>query len=217
MKAFLITFIALATFNVANGQTWSEWFNQNSTQKKYLLQQIAALKVYIGYAQRGYKIAKEGLTTIGNITGGEFDLHDTFFTSLRVVNPEIKKYARVADIIALQTKIMHDYTSAYSWLSESDIFHGSELEYIQRAYTKMLDNCEAIIDELIAVTTDGQLEMKDDERMARINALYTQMQDNWEFCRGFGNEVKTLAMARLHHKNDAITIRSLSGIKTTEP
>ncbi|MCC8409330.1 hypothetical protein LJ707_10335 [Mucilaginibacter sp. UR6-1] len=217
MKAFIITCIALVTFSVAHGQTWSEWFKQNKTQKKYLTQQIAALKVYIKYAQKGYKIAKEGLTTIGNITNGEFNLHEVFFNSLRMVNPEIKNYVRVADIIALQVKIVKEYNSTYSWLSRSDTFEGSELDYIERSYRRLLENCEALIDELIAVTTDSQLEMKDDERMERINRLYTQMQENWEFCRGFGNESKGLAIARLRDKNDAATGRSLNDINPTEP
>lgn len=217
MKKIVMALLLLAASTNLQAQTWSEWFKQNKTQKKYLLQQIAALKVYIEYAQKGYKIAKEGLTTIGSITNGEFSLHDVFFNSLRMVNPEIKNYARVADIIALQVKIVKEYNSTYSWLSGSDAFQGSELDYIEKAYGRMLDNCEALIDELIAVTTNSQLEMKDDERMERINTLYTQMQENWEFCRGFGNQSKTLAIARLRDKNDATTGRSLSGINPNEP
>ena len=68
-------FLAAGT---VEAQTFSEWFRQKKTQKKYLLQQIAALQVYIGYAQKGYRIAKEGLTTIGGFTKGEFDLHSDF-------------------------------------------------------------------------------------------------------------------------------------------
>lgn len=217
MKTFFFTCIAVMTLGVAHGQTWSEWFKQNKTQKKYLLQQIAALQVYIDYAQKGYKIAREGLTTIGDITGGEFNLHGVFFNSLRMVNPEIRNYAKVADIMALQAKIVQDYSRTRNALGGSDAFHGDELDYINRAFGRMLDNCEAVIDELITVTTDGQLEMKDDERMARIDKLYEQMQDNWAFCRSFGNRSKTLAVARMREKNDAITGRALQGLQNPTP
>lgn len=217
MKAFLITCIALVTFNVAGAQTWGEWFNQNSTQRKYLLQQIAALQVYIGYAQKGYAIARDGLHTIGSFTGGEFNLHSVFFDKLRKVNPVIKQYGRVADIIALNIKILQDYQNTYGWLSGSDAFHGNELDYIEKAYGRLLENCEALVDELTAVTTDGQLEMKDDERMARIDKLYAQMLDNWAFCKSFGNQSKTLAIARLRDKNDATTLRAAQGINPTQP
>lgn len=56
-------------------QTFHEWFRQKKTQKKYLIQQIAALKVYLGYVQKGYSIAQKGLTTVSNIKKGNFDLH----------------------------------------------------------------------------------------------------------------------------------------------
>lgn len=218
MKKILMALLMLtAVSGSLQAQTWSEWFSQNKTQKKYLLQQIAALKVYAEYAKKGYKIAKEGLTTVGGWTKGEFDLHGDFFNALRTVNPEIKNYTRVADIIALQVKVVQDYSSTYNWLSGSDAFHSSELGYIQRAYGKVLDDCIKVVDELIAITTDGQLEMKDDERMDRINRLYSRMQHNWAFCRGFGNQSKTLAIARLRDEKDATTGRSLNGINPNQP
>ena len=47
-------------------QTLAEWVSQKVTQKKYLLQQIAALQVYSGYLSKGYSIAKDGLNTTFN-------------------------------------------------------------------------------------------------------------------------------------------------------
>ena len=87
-------------------QTWSEWFKQKKTQKKYLLQQIAALEVYAGYLKKGYKIFDGGLSAIRDITHGEFNLHNAFISSLKQVSPEIRKDARIAEIIALQVSIM---------------------------------------------------------------------------------------------------------------
>ena len=70
MKKCFLCIVLLITTILCNAQGLSEWFNQKATQKKYLLQQIAALQVYIGYLQKGYSIAKTGLTTIGNIKNG---------------------------------------------------------------------------------------------------------------------------------------------------
>ena len=75
-------------------------------QRKVLLQQIAALKVYTDYAQKGYSEAKKGLTTIGDFKRGEFNLHSDYFNSLKTVNPKIKTYAKVGEIIAVQLKII---------------------------------------------------------------------------------------------------------------
>lgn len=216
-KIFFVLLLLLAAGTSLQAQTFSEWFKQNKTQKKYLLQQIAALKVYIEYTEKGYKIARQGLTTIGQVTGGEFNLHGVFFNSLRMVNPEIKRYVRVADIIALEIKIAQDYHNTFGQLLGSNSFSGDELDYIDQAFGRLLADCEGILDELIAIISDSQLEMKDNERMARIDKLYAEMQDNWLFCKTFSNEAKVMELAIIRERNDTATGRALHGINPSEP
>lgn len=208
---FLLLFASAA--GSLQAQTFAEWFRQKKTQEKYLLQQIAALQVYIGYAQKGYKIAKEGLTTIGSFTRGEFNLHTDYINSLKSVNPEIKHYAKVADIIALQAKIVQNYNRSYRQLNSSNAFSDNELAYISRVFSKLLDDCAKTLDELITITTDGELEMKDNERLQRIDKLYLDMQDNFTFSQSFSNDAKVLAASRLKEKIDVQTSRALQGIK----
>ncbi len=69
--------------------------SQNKTQKEYLIEQIAQLKIYLELTEKGYKIAKEGLTTIGQIKRGEFKLHKNRFDSLLIVNPKIGSSSRL--------------------------------------------------------------------------------------------------------------------------
>ena len=216
-KTLLMLLLFLSAAGSVQAQTFSEWFRQKKTQKKYLLQQIAALQVYIEYAQKGYKIAKEGLTTIGGFTKGEFNLHGDYFNSLKMVNPEIKQYAKVADIIAMQLKIVQDYNRSYGQISRSNAFNADELDYFRSVFSRLLDGCEETLDELIAVTTNGKLEMKDDERMARIDKLYLDMQDKYTFSQSFSNDAKTLAAARAKENTDAQTSRALQGIKNEQP
>ena len=208
---FLLLFVSAA--GSLQAQTFAEWFKQKKTQKKYLIQQIAALQVYIGYAQKGYQIAKEGLTTIGSFTRGEFNLHGDYFNSLKTVNPQIRKYAKVADIIALQVKIVQNYNSTYREINSSNVFSNDELNYIRSVFTNLLDDCEKTLDELIAVTTDGKLEMKDDERIATIDKLYLDMQDKFMFSRSFGNYAALLAASRIKEQTDIQTSHALQGLK----
>jgi len=208
---FLLFFISAA--GSLQAQTFAELFQQKKTQKKYLLQQIAALQVYIEYAQKGYKIAKEGLTTIGGFTRGEFNLHTDYFNTLKSVNPEIKHYAKVAEIIALQVQIVQNYHRTYRQLNSSDAFSDNELAYISRVFSRLLDDCAKTLDELITITTDGKLEMKDDERIARIDKLYLDMQDKFTFSRSFSNDASLLAASRIKAQTDIQTGRALQGIK----
>src|SRR4051812_23729293 len=122
MKKLVLLIFVFISVKVCNAQTFDEWFKQNKTQRKYLIQQIAAFKVYIGYVQKGYSIAKKGLTTIGSIKNGDLNLHNEFFSSLKNVNPGIMKYSKVADIIAYQIKIIHTYKAVYSQAQAISLF-----------------------------------------------------------------------------------------------
>lgn len=216
-KTILIIVLFVSAAGNVKAQTFAEWFQQKKTQKKYLLQQIAALQVYIGYAQKGYQIAKDGLNTIGGFTRGEFDLHSDYFNSLKIVNPEIRRYTRIAEIIAMQVKIVQSYGKTYQLLSGTNIFSNDELAYIQRVFGRLLDDCEKTLDELIAVTTDAKLEMKDDERITRIDKLYADMQDKFTFSKSFGNDAKALAASRIKEQTEVQTSRALHGINNEQP
>lgn len=211
-RLFTLVLFALLSSG-ANAQTFAEWFRQGATQKKYLLQQIAALQVYIGYMQKGYSIAKQGLNTISDVKNGEYNLHKDYFNSLKSVNPKIKNYSKVADIVALQVSIIKVYKEAARQVKQSDSFNENEISYINGVFERLMDDCTNVIDELISVTTSGNLEMKDDERLKRIDALYGDMQDKYTFIQGFSNEVKLLAASRIKEQNDIRSSRAINGIK----
>ncbi|MEO7983266.1 MAG: hypothetical protein ABI688_04210 [Bacteroidota bacterium] len=211
-KQFLILLFLVVTICV-KAQTGAELFQQGATQKKYLLQQIAALQVYIGYVQKGYSIAKNGLNTISDIKHGEFNLHIDYFNSLKTVNPAIRKYAKVAEIIAIQVEIVQVYKNAASQIRKSKAFNDNEIHYLNGVFDRLIDDCTNAIDELIAVTTSHQLEMKDDERLRRIDNLYNDIQGKYTFVQSFSNEAKVLASLRTGDQNDVQTSREINGIK----
>jgi len=193
-------------------QMFEEWFKQKKTQKKYLLQQVTALQLYIGYVQKGYSIARNGLNTISNIKDGQFNLHNNFFNSFKSVNPSVRNYNKVADIADLQIKIVQEYNRTFKKIQETGAFNQAEINYIKRVYNRLLTDCAASIDELSTVTSANKLEMKDDERLKRIDVLYQDMQDRYTFLQSFGNETILLASARMKERNDVQTSRSLNGI-----
>jgi hypothetical protein len=205
-----VLFLLIAGFLSGNS-------NAQAKQREVLLKQIAALQVYIGYAQKGYSIAKKGLNVISDFKRGEFNLHTDYFTSLQRVNPKIKNYARVAEIIFFQIKIMKSYSSIYRQVQGDDLFQGDEVEYLKRVFERLIDNCDSILEELIAIITDNQLEMKDDERMSRIDVLYKNMEDNYTFCEIFGNQTRLLSLSRAKDRNDVKNSRALQGINNNLP
>ncbi len=213
MKHTTIILLLMLVGNFCKAQTFEEWFQQKETQKKYLIQQIAAFQMYLGYVQKGYSIAQKGLTSISNIKKGDFNLHRDFFGSLKSINPKVRNTAKVADIIAFQIKIVQVYKDTYKQVQASDLFSSKEMDYILEVFTNLLSDFADVIDAIITVTTNDRLEMKDDERLKRIDALYNGMQDNYTFVQSFGEEAKLLAIQRMKEKKDVQTSRILNGIK----
>jgi len=213
MKQLSFLFIILFSGSICDAQTFDEWFRQKATQKKYLIQQIAALQVYLGHVQKGYNIAQNGLTVISDSKEGDLNLHRDFFSSLKNINPKINSYAKVADVVAIQLRIVQVYREVRKQVMKDNLFGEKEANYIFKVFESVLKDCNGIIMDLTAVITSNNLEMKDDERLKRIDALYNSMQEAYIFAQGFSNEIKLLRLQRKKEAADVQTSRILNDLK----
>jgi len=213
MKNLLIILVFSIGIKQSHAQTYDEWFRQNKTQKKYLLQQITALQQYIGYAQKGYSIATKGLNVIQNIKHGDFNLHNNFFNSLSAVNPGISKYSKVSAIITLQISIAKNAHNTIKNCRKENQLSGTELSYLQQVFNNLLSDCAINLNELFSLITDGEQQMKDDERLKRIDKLYKDMKDKKVFVQTFSESAKGLSLQRRNEKYDIEIGRKLNGLK----
>lgn len=184
--------------NLSHAQTFAEWFKQKKTQKKYLLQQIVALEVYAGYLKTGYQVVDGGLSTIRDITNGEFKLHDAFISSLKRVSPTIKNDVRIAEIISLQIAIL----KAFGNVKSNDFLSAENLAYVSLVANAVSRECFGDLEELLLIITSGRLEMKDDERLTKLNQLYESMLDKSAFTQDFISNVALLTNQRQADQKD---------------
>lgn len=183
---------------------------QNQTIKLYM-QQIAANKIYIEYLQKGYKIAKNGLTTISNIKNGHWSLDKDFFAGLHNINPKVKNYAKVADIISLNIRTIKQYKTAMKQARSAELFNSGELGYFDKIFDVLIDGCMNVTDELTLLLSPNKLTMSDDERIKRIDLLYADMQDKYVFANSFSNDINLMALQRTKELQEAATLRRLYG------
>ncbi|MDF3076895.1 MAG: hypothetical protein K0S09_784 [Sphingobacteriaceae bacterium] len=207
MRVSIILLLLLLS-SMAKSQTWDEFFRQKATQKKYLLQQLAALKLYADYVSKGYQIADKGLKTIKGFTKGEFDLHSVFFESLKNVNPALAGNKNIEEILIWQAAIIKGYNS----LNRETIKSGNDKSYIESVRSKVLSECVRDVDDLFAVISSGVLEMKDDERLKRIDKLHSDMRDKYQFTESFVRQVKVLNLQREQEKQNSGASKKLYGI-----
>lgn len=177
-------------------QTFGEFFNQKKTQKRYLLEQIAALQVYTGYLKKGYEIASSGLETIRDFSNGEFSLHDAFITGLKKVRPAVKNNIKVAEIIEMQIRI----GKGFGALKSNPNLSLSNQLYVQQVRDNLWEECLKDLEELLMVITSGKVEMPDDERLERLDKIYASMNSKSAFVQHFASEVTTLIRQREQDK-----------------
>ena len=89
------------------------------------------------------------------------------------------------------------------------MINASELRYINIVYSNMTDECNKSLNALIEVTTDGKLEMNDDERIKRIDRIYDDMTDKYAFTQSFTSQAGELAGQRNHDAIDNEFLKAL--------
>ncbi|MDR6761886.1 hypothetical protein J2Y38_002095 [Flavobacterium sp. 2755] len=204
MKKTTVILITLFVFN--------QGMSGQAKQRKELILQIAALQVYIDYAKKGYSAVSKGLNFIGDARKGEVSLHGDYFTSLLKINPKVRNYYKTAQIISMQFKIMKLCSRTLADLKTADLFHGNELDYIERSFGRLLQNCSQTLDQLLVITADAELELKDDQRLERIDLLHKTMLEDYNFCLSFSRDARLMSVSKTADKEDSKGLSELYGL-----
>lgn len=212
MKYIVVSIMMLCSI-ASNAQTpnWNEWFRQKKTQRKYLIQQIAALKVYLEYLKKGYQIVDKGLTTIGEIKNGTFNLDKDYFNSLKAVSPVIRNSPKINDILVHQHLIKEKLENFVTECKRNDQLTSDETDYIQSVRQKIIEECNMAIDELTTVTTTGESEMQDEERMSRLDKVHQDTQELYAFVMDFIDTTNLLTVQRRKQQLQLEKARQLTG------
>lgn len=193
MKAFIYSLLLMVTTSV------SMQSNAQSTEVQQLLlnvEKLSQLKNILTDMKKGYVVVANGYNTVKNISQGNFSLHEVFLDGLMLVNPEIRKYKRVGDIISYQKNILSEYKSAFNRFKSSENFNPQEIEYLGKVYQQLFRQSLDNLDELATVITSSKLRMSDDERLQAIDQIFADTQDKLMFLRSFNKEASILSLQR---------------------
>ncbi len=168
-----------------------------------MMEQIAKYEAYLTYLKKGYDIVHKGLNLIGDIKHGDFSLHKDYFNSLDQVNPQIKGDVKIAAVIAMQAEMLAAYQAYYKRFQGAGIFTAREINYCYRVFSAVLDDVAADMTELTNLITDGQLQMKDNERISRVDQLYSGMTVKYNFLYAFGDQVQLQGIQRQQELKEA--------------
>lgn len=187
--------------------------SQEAQQLLLDVQKYNQLKKMLSQLVTGYNVVKNGYDNVKGIASGSFDLHNAFINGLYAVNPAVKKYQRIPDIIHYETAILQEYKSSYSQFKQDGHFNPNEIDYMGNVYSNLVNKSVENINELIMVTTANKTQMSDDERLQAIDRIFYDIQDKYVFLKSFNNSTKMLALQRARQQGDINMTKALYGIK----
>ena len=197
----IVSLVVFVTTVPVRAQTINEWFKQKKTQKAYLIQQIAALKVYLEYLKDGYDIVKKGMTLVGDIKEGNLNSHKEYFGSLSNVNRVVSSSPQASRIVYLQTLTVRIINQLKRRLDNPELTD-AERSYLENVCSNVLTLTHNNAEELENVLTDGKLEMKDDERIARLDHLYKEVLSCFTFTKALCEDTGLLIFQREKERRD---------------
>lgn len=182
---------------------------QDMQQLLYDIEKLTQFKAILSDMQQGYTILTQGYEQVKSLSQGNFNLHSVFLNSLMQVNPEVAKYARVADVITDEASILSEYKKAYHQFQNSGGFNADELDYLARVYAQLTQAALNDVDELTNVITASKLRMSDDERLSAIDRIYASSSDKLSFLRDFNRRTNMLLLQRTQEQNEVNNLKPL--------
>jgi DNA repair ATPase RecN len=209
MKIKCLLFLSLFGFGIIKAKA------QTFEVEQLILdwQKLSELKNILSEMKTGYQILSTGYETIRSISERNFNLHNAFLSALLAINPAVKNYKRVADIINYQAAIVSEYKSAFNRFKQDKHFTPDEISYLGTVYGNLFNQSLSDITNLSNVLSANKMRMSDDERLHSIDGIYDESKNKLMFLRSFNNSTTLLAIDRATEQNDADSALQLYGLE----
>lgn len=181
-----------------------ESYSQSQEAQQLVLNyaKLKQLEEILDQMYKGYKILTTGYNKIKDIAEGNFNLHRAFLDGLYQVNPNVRKYYRVAEIIKYQKLLVEEYKRATKRFKETDQLTDGEIRYILSVFEFLGKQSLKNLDELIMVITANKLRMNDGDRIAAIDRIFLELQEEVVFLRQFNASTNLLIAQRQREKGE---------------
>ena len=198
-------FLAIATMIVlmlvisfgSQCQTANEWLRQKKTQKQYLIEQIAALQLYLKNLKQGYKVVNKGLNLVGEITGNNYSMDNMYISSLLQVKAPVADSELNNSIVVLERGIRTRLRVLTQRIDQNTaLLTVDESTYLKSVVRK----AESILSEQIAtkqeIQTSDKVQMTDAGRVEILRSVRADLEELESFLGQADGELTRLIIQR---------------------
>lgn len=139
-------------------------------------------------------------------------LYQDYYEELRKVKAAIAYYRRIKDVIEKQANMVADYKSAWNQFRQDKHFTATELSYMSRVYSGILDESVKNLDGLTVIISSFQTQMSDAKRLEIINAAAARIDEANNDLKAFNRQAVLLSLQRAKAQNDVDAMKKRYGL-----
>lgn len=140
-------------------------------------------------------------------------LYRKFYDELWQVRSTLATYQRVSMIIKRQKQIVEQYSFTWRMVSQDKHFTTSEIDYIYRVYTGILNESISNLDQILLVINSFKIQMADARRLEIINQAGDRIDENYYDLQAFNTETIKLSLNRSKDEQEIDAVKKLYGIQ----
>lgn len=160
------------------------------------------------------KLSQLKLKEIAQWTEKQREQYRKYFDELWKVRNTIASYKRVKMIVERQKAIVAEYKFTWHMVNQDKHFTRSEIDYMYRVYTGILNESVYNIDQVLLVINSFKMQMSDAKRLEIIDKAGDEIDQNYYDLKQFNNQNIQLSLSRAKDEHEIESIRKLYGLPT---
>lgn len=178
------------------------------------IQRLQNKTIWLQNAQKKIEniLSKLKLEEISNWTQKQRDLYRDYYEELMKVKSAISYYQLIKDVYQKQLRLVKEYEKAWGLFQNDTHFNASELDYMQKVYSGILDESVKNLDQVFLILDAFTTQMSDAKRLELITAAANQLDENYESLKLFNQQNVLLSLQRSKSKHEIDVIKELYSI-----
>jgi len=171
--------------------------------------------IWLQNAQKALEnqLSKLKLTEISDWSQKQKDLFSSYYNELWQIKTTIAYYSRISEMTQKQVALVNSYNQAWNLLKGDKHFTASELTYMSKVYSGILQESVKDLDQILLVINPNKTQMPDAKRMEIINRSADHMDSNYNDMQQFNNQNELLSLQRANDENEVLTLKKYYGIQ----
>lgn len=178
------------------------------------IQKLQNKTIWLQNAQKQVEnvLSKLKLDEISDWTQKQKDLYKGYYEELAKVKSIITYYQRIREITKKQTQLVQEYERAWNLFKQDTHFKDSEIQYMERVYTGILEESVKNIDQIFLILDSFATQMSDLKRLEIINKAADQIDGNYDDLTMFNQQNILLSLQRAKTEADVNQVKQFYGI-----